>query len=137
MPVTASPVVSQPSADAAGVAQASGTAPADLQPVPQAIERLSKDGQALPRAAEKASADLARVPESAIRTLPKELVPLEAYVEANLPIAKAMPLVDIVYGGGVLVVLRCIAGQEAERKRKKWPGNGGVPLPGHHYKRLT
>jgi hypothetical protein len=105
MPVTASPVVSQPSADAAGVAQASGTAPADLQPVPQAIERLSKDGQALPRAAEKASADLARVPGSVIRTLPRELVPLEAYVEANLPIAKAMPLVDIVYGGGVLVVV--------------------------------
>ena len=105
MPVTASPVVSQPSADAAGVAQASGTAPADLQPVPQAIERLSKDGQALPRAADKASADLARVPESVIRTLPGELAPVEAYLEANLPIAKAMPLVDIVYGGGVLVAV--------------------------------
>lgn len=105
MPVTASPVVSQPSADAAGVAQASGTAPADLQPVPQAIERLSKDGQALPRAAEKASADLARVPGSVIGTLPGELAPVEAYLEANLPIAKAMPLVDIVYGGGVLVVV--------------------------------
>ena len=37
-------------------------------------------------------------PGSVIGTLPGELAPVEAYLEANLPIAKAMPLVDIVYG---------------------------------------
>ncbi len=98
-------VAGQPPAEAASVAQAAGTAPPDLQPAPQASDRLSKDGQVRPQAAENASGDLVRVPESVIRTLPGELAPVEAYVEANLPIAKAMPLVDIVYGGGVLVVV--------------------------------
>lgn len=98
-------VAGQPPAEAASVVQAAGTAPPDLPPVPQASDRLSKDGQVRPQAAESASDDLVRVPEPVIRTLPGELAPVEAYVEANLPIAKAMPLVDIVYGGGVLVAV--------------------------------
>jgi hypothetical protein len=80
------------------------TADAQLPPVP-ASEQLSKDMQVLPQTADKAAEDIGEATPSVIRALPEELAPLEAYVEANLPIAKAMPLVDVIYGGGVLVVL--------------------------------
>ncbi len=71
--------------------QASGTARTDQQPVAQA--------------AEKASSDIVKVSQTVVRALPGELAPLEAYVEASVPIAKAMPLVDVLYGGGVLVAV--------------------------------
>lgn len=88
----------------ARMAAVPNTAEAQLQPAP-ASERLSKDVPTFPQAAEKAAADAAKVPQAIIRTLPGELAPLEAYVEANVPIAKAMPMVDIIYGGGVLVAV--------------------------------
>lgn len=87
------------------VAQTSGKADADLQ-VPQVIsERLSKDVQSLPQAAAKDSAALARVSQPVTSTLPRELVPVEAYIKANIPLATAMPLVDVIYGGGILVLV--------------------------------
>ncbi len=95
----------KPPDDSAKVAAVPDRAAAHLQPAPQAVERLSKDLQVLPQAAEEASADIAKAPQSVLRTVPGELAPVEAYVEANLPITKAMPLVDIIYGGGVLVAV--------------------------------
>ena len=98
-------VTGNPPDDAAGVAAVPDRAEAHLQSAAPAIERLSKDVQVLPQAAEKAAADMAKAPQTVIRTLPGELAPVEAYVEAKLPITKAMPLVDIVYGGGILVAV--------------------------------
>lgn len=73
--------------------------------LPQSVERLTKDVQALPQAIEKAPAELVKLPEAVATALPGELAPVEAYIEARLPMMKALPLPDLFYGGGVLVVV--------------------------------
>jgi len=82
--------------DAVRVAPAPDRAEVAPQQLPHLIERLSNAVQALPQAAEKVSAGLAQVPQTVITTLPRELTPIQTYIEAKLPIAKALPLV---YGG--------------------------------------
>ena len=61
--------------------------------------------QTLPQAIENAPADLVRLPESVVKTLPQEIGPLETYLEAKFPLTEALPLPDIIYGGGVLVAV--------------------------------
>ncbi|WP_313952853.1 hypothetical protein [Accumulibacter sp.] len=74
-------------------------------PLPQAIERLSQDVQAIPQAVKKAPGELAEIPRTVATKLPGELRPVEAYLEAKLPVIDALPLPDFFFGGGVLVAV--------------------------------
>jgi hypothetical protein len=73
-----------------------------LAPVAEAVEtELSQ----LPKAVEKAPHELVKLPATVVKQLPVELGSTEAYVEAKLPMIEALPLPDIVFGGGVLVAV--------------------------------
>ena len=73
--------------------------------LPPAVERPAKDAQVLFHGAEKASHELAEIPATVVRRLPGDLVAAEGYVEAKMPVIEALPLPDLVYGGGVLVAV--------------------------------
>ena len=94
-----------PDAPADQLPPAAGRVEADLPRLPQVIKQLSTDAQTLPQAAEKVPAELVNIPRTVVTALPGELAPVEAYIEAELPITKALPLPDLFYGGGVLVVV--------------------------------
>ncbi|WP_291992159.1 hypothetical protein [Candidatus Accumulibacter sp. ACC003] len=101
LPAKAS-AAAQPADDASALAPLVDRVEAKL---PQTVEKLSKDVQALPQAVEKAPADLAKLPQRVVSALPGELAPVEAYIEAKVPIMEALPLPDLFYGGGVLVAV--------------------------------
>ena len=69
-----------------------------------AVDRPSKEAQLL-HAAKEAPAELANLPHTVAETLPHKLAPVEAYIEAKLPVMKALPLPDLFFGGGVLVAV--------------------------------
>lgn len=89
------PAVAHPSPGEAGPGSAS-PAPADWQ---------SKEAQVLLQAAKNAPAELANLPHTVAETLPRKLAPMEAYLNAELPVLEALPLQDLIFGGGVLVAV--------------------------------
>jgi hypothetical protein len=68
-------------------------------------ERAEAELSLLPKAVENASHEFAQLPAKAVKQLPGELKSMEAYVEAKLPVSAALPLPDLVFGGGVLVAV--------------------------------
>ncbi|SBT05868.1 conserved membrane hypothetical protein [Candidatus Accumulibacter aalborgensis] len=70
-----------------------------------ATTTVDDSARTLPQAIESVPAELARFPQAVVKTVPQEIGPVETYLEAKLPLMEALPLPDLIYGGGVLVVV--------------------------------
>ncbi|MGB4914239.1 MAG: hypothetical protein WBO95_19335 [Candidatus Dechloromonas phosphoritropha] len=90
------PAVAHPSPGEAG--------PGSASPAP-AVDWPSKEAQVLLQAAKNAPAELANLPHTVAETLPRKLAPMEAYLNAELPVLEALPLQDLIFGGSVLVAV--------------------------------